>query len=69
MDYSDTYLDSHSDRSSLYEIDDDTYNGIAVESMDEDNYFDDDDVVAPRREAPWDIISPDNIQQHQVYPP
>lgn len=64
MDYTDISVDSESVWSSVYELDDE-FNGLEDESLDDGNYLD--DVVVPsRRNAPWDVITPDNIQQHQV---
>ena len=61
MDYMDT---SESEWSSEYELDDES-NGLEDASFDDGNYLD--YVVVPsRRKAPWDVITPENIQQHQV---
>jgi len=60
MDASDVSLASESAWSSTYE-DDSSIDGDA-----EGYYVDDEDAVVCSQQPPWDVITPANIQCHQV---
>ena len=66
MDLSEMSEDRASEWSYDYDLDEEFDETELDGSTYDDGTYADCEVVAARRRAPWDIITPANIQQHQV---